>query len=167
MAAPADAAAAAQTLYVKNLCTKVQKQELRQALYYYFSSYGAVVDVVALKTPKMRGQAFIVFRDASDAAAALRDANGKLMFDKPMTIDHARTKSHAIRKLEGTFVLETPSTNSAPGPELAPRPPGAAPANAPIAPTGPAAKRPHDTDGASDDNTSGDEDARGSKRPRH
>ncbi|KNE65136.1 hypothetical protein AMAG_10790 [Allomyces macrogynus ATCC 38327] len=167
MAAPADAAAAAQTLYVKNLCTKVQKQELRQALYYYFSSYGAVVDVVALKTPKMRGQAFVVFRDPTDAAAALRDANGKLLFDKPMTIDHARTKSHAIRKLEGTFVLETPSSSTAQAPAPAPRPPGVAPAGAPIAPTGPAAKRPHDTDGASDGGTSDDEDTRGNKRPRH
>ncbi|KNE54241.1 hypothetical protein AMAG_00231 [Allomyces macrogynus ATCC 38327] len=167
MATPADAATTAQTLYVKNLCTKVQKTELRQALYYYFSSYGAVADVVALKTPKMRGQAFIVFRDASDAAAALRDANGKLMFDKPMTVDHARTKSHATRKLEGTFVLETPASSTAQVPAPAPRPPGVAPANAPNAPTGPAAKRPHDTDGASDGDASGDEHARGSKRPRH
>ena len=36
--------------------------ELRRSLYFLFSQYGAVLDVVALKTPKMRGQAFVVFK---------------------------------------------------------------------------------------------------------
>ena len=36
--------------------------ELRRAMYSLFSQYGAILDVVAQKTLKMRGQAFIAFR---------------------------------------------------------------------------------------------------------
>jgi U2 small nuclear ribonucleoprotein B'' len=36
--------------------------ELRRTLYGLFSQFGGILDVVALKTPKMRGQAFIVFK---------------------------------------------------------------------------------------------------------
>ncbi len=35
---------------------------MRRALYNFFSQFGPILDVVALKTKKMRGQAFVVFR---------------------------------------------------------------------------------------------------------
>jgi RNA recognition motif-containing protein len=44
------------------------------------------MDVVALKTKAMRGQAFVVFREPNSATAALRDCNGKFFYDKPMVI---------------------------------------------------------------------------------
>ena len=69
-----------QTLYVNNLNDKIGKQgentcvlcfgaplltlgptELRRSLYSLFSQFGGILDVVALKTPKARGQAFVVF----------------------------------------------------------------------------------------------------------
>lgn len=62
-----------QTLYVTNLASaKMQKEDLRTALYMLFSTYGPVLDVVALKTDKMRGQAHIVYRDINTATQALR-----------------------------------------------------------------------------------------------
>jgi len=93
-----------QTIYVRNLNEKVKKQELRQSLYEAFSQFGRVVDVVALKTTRMRGQAFIAFEDIASATNALRGLQGFLFYDKPMVIQYAKTKSDKVAKLEGTFV---------------------------------------------------------------
>ncbi|KAI0701165.1 hypothetical protein BC835DRAFT_1265322 [Cytidiella melzeri] len=88
------------TLYIKNLNDKVQKEELRQQLFALFTTYGRVLDVVALKTQKMRGQAFIVFSDLAGATAALRACEGIVFYDKPMHIEYAKTKSYATLKRE-------------------------------------------------------------------
>ena len=73
-----------QTLYVTNLNDKINKQELRIALYAIFTTYGTVLDVVALKTMKMRGQAHIVFRDVNSAGAAMRALQGFNFLGKEM-----------------------------------------------------------------------------------
>lgn len=74
-----------QTLYVTNLpSAKIQKEDLRTALYMLFSTYGAVLDVVALKTMKMRGQAHIVFKDIQTATQAMRSLDGFEFFGRPM-----------------------------------------------------------------------------------
>ena len=58
---------------------------------------------MALKTFKMRGQAFIVFRDITSATQAVRQMQGFPFYDKPMRITYAKTKSDASMKLDGTF----------------------------------------------------------------
>lgn len=64
-------------LYITNLpSSKIQKYDLRLSLYTLFSTYGPVLDVVAMKTMKMRGQAHIVFRDAQTATQAMRALKG-------------------------------------------------------------------------------------------
>ena len=75
---------AIQTLYVTNLNDKINKQDLRMALYTLFTTYGTVLDVVALKTMKMRGQAHIVFRDVNSAGAAMRALQGFNLLGKDM-----------------------------------------------------------------------------------
>lgn len=72
------------TLYIKNLNDKVKKEELRAQLYALFTTYGRILDVVALKGPKMKGQAFLVFSDLAGATAALRGCEGTVFYDKPM-----------------------------------------------------------------------------------
>lgn len=72
------------TLYVHNLNEKVKKQELRTQLHALFTTYGRVVDIVAMKGTKMRGQAFLVFADLAGATAALRACEGIVFYDKPM-----------------------------------------------------------------------------------
>jgi RNA recognition motif-containing protein len=42
-----------------------------------FSTYGPVLDIVALKTMKMRGQAHITFRDIQAATQAMRSMDGQ------------------------------------------------------------------------------------------
>lgn len=62
-----------QTLYITNLpSSKIQKDDLRRALYMLFSTYGSVLDVVALRTMKMRGQAHVTYKDVQTATQAMR-----------------------------------------------------------------------------------------------
>ena len=92
-----------ETIYVNNLPDKLQKDELKRSLYYLFSQYGPIIDVVAMKTPSSRGQAFIIFRHISHATSALRASNGLTFFGKPMQIQYAKVRSECIDKIEGTF----------------------------------------------------------------
>jgi U2 small nuclear ribonucleoprotein B'' len=74
-----------QTLYVSNIpSSKIQKEDLRRSLYTLFSTYGPVLDVVALRTMKMRGQAHIVYRDIQTATQAMRALQGFEFFGKEM-----------------------------------------------------------------------------------
>ncbi|CAG8469245.1 12025_t:CDS:2 [Ambispora leptoticha] len=91
------------TLYVRNLNEKTPKEELKRSLYGLFSAYGRILDIVALKTIQMRGQAFIVFKEIQSATAAMRGLNGFMFYDKPMHIEYAKSKSDAIAKLDGTW----------------------------------------------------------------
>jgi RNA recognition motif-containing protein len=62
-----------QTLYLSNLPTSnIQKEDLRISLYTLFSTYGHVLDVVAMRNAKMRGQAHITYRDVQTATQAMR-----------------------------------------------------------------------------------------------
>lgn len=72
------------TLYINNLNDKINKDEIRSQLFALFTTYGKLIDVVATKTPKMRGQAFLVFTDLASATAALRACDGMTFYDKPM-----------------------------------------------------------------------------------
>ncbi|AEO53489.1 hypothetical protein MYCTH_2294867 [Thermothelomyces thermophilus ATCC 42464] len=100
-----------QTLYVTNLpSAKIQKEDLRTALYMLFSTYGSVLDVVALKTMKMRGQAHIVYKDIQTATQAMRALNGFEFFGREMKISYAKSKSNIIAKLDGTFKIPAASS---------------------------------------------------------
>ncbi|KZT13073.1 RNA-binding domain-containing protein [Laetiporus sulphureus 93-53] len=88
------------TLYVHNLNDKVNKQELRTQLYALFTTYGRVIDIVAMKGAKMRGQAFLVFDDLAGATTAMRACEGTVFYDKPMRIEYAKNKSYATLQRE-------------------------------------------------------------------
>lgn len=62
------------------------------------------MDIVALKTLKMRGQAFVIFNDVTSATNALRSLQGFPFYDKPMRIQYAKVQSDVIAKRYGTFV---------------------------------------------------------------
>ncbi|KAI0204678.1 hypothetical protein F4808DRAFT_306460 [Astrocystis sublimbata] len=93
-----------QTLYVTNLpSAKINKGDLKTALYLLFSTYGPVLDVVTLKTMKMRGQAHIVFRDMHAATQAIRNLEGFQFLGKELKIQYAKSKSDTVAKLDGTY----------------------------------------------------------------
>ncbi|KAL2828654.1 RNA-binding domain-containing protein [Aspergillus cavernicola] len=92
-----------QTLYCTNLSDKLRKHDLRLSLYTLFSTYGTVLDVVAMKTEKMRGQAHIVFKDVQASTQALRALQGFDFFGKPMKIVYAKGTSDVISRLRGAY----------------------------------------------------------------
>lgn len=93
-----------QTIYINNLNEKTKKEDLRKSLYAIFSQFGTILEIIALKTLKMRGQAFVVFKDIPSATNALRSMQGFPFYDKPMRIAYAKSKSDAVAKLDNTFV---------------------------------------------------------------
>jgi len=93
-----------QSIYINNLNERIKKEELRKSLYAMFSQFGTVLDVVALKTLRMRGQAFVVFKDIPSATRAMRSMQNFPFYDKPMRIQFARGKSDIIAKMDGSYV---------------------------------------------------------------
>ncbi|KAG8463856.1 hypothetical protein KFE25_000024 [Diacronema lutheri] len=91
------------TVYANNLDDHIKKQELRTQLYCLFAQYGVILDVVALKTPKMRGQAFVTFRDVASATQALHSLQGFSFFGKPLRLQYAKCKANVVAQMEGTF----------------------------------------------------------------
>lgn len=89
-----------QTLYVNNLNTKINKNELKRMLYALFSVHGQILSIVAMKTPTTRGQAFIVFKETSSAIVAMRSLQGYPFFDKSLRIQFAKSKSEAAKEME-------------------------------------------------------------------
>ncbi|CAF9926085.1 MAG: U2 snRNP complex subunit msl1 [Heterodermia speciosa] len=81
----------------------LRKPDLRLSLYTLFSTHGPVLDVVALKTAKMRGQAHVVFRDVRDASAALRAENGREFFGAALRVEYAKGRSDVFGRLDGSF----------------------------------------------------------------
>merc|ERR1739844_895459 len=91
------------TIYINNLNEKVKKEDLKKSLYAIFSQFGQILDIVALKTLKMRGQAFVIFKEVPSAVAAIKSMQGFPFYDKPMRIAFARSDSDANAKMKGTF----------------------------------------------------------------
>eukprot|EP00755_Sulcionema_specki_P021915 Sspe_Gene.75236::Locus_47015_Transcript_1_1_Confidence_1.000_Length_842::g.75236::m.75236/K11094/SNRPB2; U2 small nuclear ribonucleoprotein B'' len=92
-----------ETIYFNNLNDKLSKDELKRNLYYLCSQFGPIVDIVAMKTDRTRGQAFVIYRDIQCATTAMKSLQGFTFFNKPLRVAYARTKSECIAKLDGTF----------------------------------------------------------------
>lgn len=58
--------------------------ELKRSLYCLFSQYGRILDIIALKTPKLRGQAWVCFSEVTAASNAVRQMQNFPFYEKPM-----------------------------------------------------------------------------------
>ncbi|ORY59481.1 uncharacterized protein BCR38DRAFT_57949 [Pseudomassariella vexata] len=83
------------TVYVRNLEERVKPEPLKEALRTVFSDYGSIIDIVAKTNLKAKGQAFIVFENPDAAMQAIEEVQGFELFDKPMQLALARTRSDA------------------------------------------------------------------------
>ncbi|XP_044501380.1 U1 small nuclear ribonucleoprotein A-like [Mangifera indica] len=92
------------TIYINKLNEKIKLEELKKSLHAVFSQFGKILEVLAFKTLKHKGQAWVVFEDVSSASNAIRQMQGFPFYDKPMRIQYAKTKSDIIAKADGTFV---------------------------------------------------------------
>ncbi|KAF2188305.1 small nuclear ribonucleoprotein [Zopfia rhizophila CBS 207.26] len=90
------------TVYVRNLEERIKIDLLVETLRDIFESCGEIVDIVAKKSLKRKGQAFIVFDDPASAAQAVEDIQGFEVFGKPMQLAFARTPSDETVKRKGT-----------------------------------------------------------------
>ncbi|KAI8835303.1 hypothetical protein BC829DRAFT_493638 [Chytridium lagenaria] len=93
-----------QTLFVKSVYDKLKKHEIKRSLYHLFSQHGQILDVVTRKTAKMRGQAFVVFSDTSEATAALRALQGFPFFGKALVLAYSKSTSNAVMLREGRMI---------------------------------------------------------------
>ncbi|KAI3928015.1 hypothetical protein MKW98_023616 [Papaver atlanticum] len=92
------------TIYINNLNEKIKLDELKKTLKSIFQQFGNILEVLAFKTLKHKGQAWVVFEDVSSATNVLRQMQGFPLYDKPMKLQYAKTKSDVIAKADGTFV---------------------------------------------------------------
>ncbi|CAN1171087.1 U1 small nuclear ribonucleoprotein A [Linum perenne] len=92
------------TIYINNLNEKIKLDELKKSLHAVFSQFGKIVEILAFKTLKHKGQAWVVFEDVQSATNAMRQMQSFPFYDKPMRIQYAKTKSDVIAKADGTFV---------------------------------------------------------------
>ena len=89
-------------MQVKNLEERIKPDQLKEALTEIFSEYGNVIDLVAKTNLKAKGQAFVVFDETEAAERAIKEVQGFELFDKPMLLDYAKTRSDATMQREGT-----------------------------------------------------------------
>lgn len=95
---------ASETLYIQNLNEKIKIDGLPRILYAdwiskysyvspsvlkaslrgLFKNYGTVLDVVAHRNLRMRGQAFVSFESSEIASKALKEVKGFPLYSKPM-----------------------------------------------------------------------------------
>mmetsp|Transcript_61835 Transcript_61835/g.109818 ORF Transcript_61835/g.109818 Transcript_61835/m.109818 type:complete len:245 (-) Transcript_61835:84-818(-) len=127
--------AANQTLYVNNLNDKINVETLKKSLREVFAAFGGIIDIVAMKSLKRRGQAWIIFKETSAATNSLKSLQGFPFYNKPMRITYAKSKSDVVAKADGTYV-ERPKKvvkREAPGKGKSSSTPAATPAPAPAA----------------------------------
>ncbi|RKP26740.1 hypothetical protein SYNPS1DRAFT_9570, partial [Syncephalis pseudoplumigaleata] len=91
------------TLYIKNLNERVKLPALKTSLETLFEQYGALHDVHVKKYVRMRGQAFIVFKELDSAVKALKEVQGFPLYNKPMVIAYAHKRSDAVARLQDDY----------------------------------------------------------------
>lgn len=93
-------------LYIQNLPEKLPKPTLRRALYTFFAPHGPVLAITACKTRRMRGQAHILFRDITCAAAAMRASHGQEFLGRTMRVGWSRNRSKILAVMRGGDAVE-------------------------------------------------------------
>lgn len=88
-------------MYVRNLEESIKIEQLKGALSELFSEYGTILEIVAKTNLKAKGQAFIVFDNVESAQKAIDEIQGFELFDKPMQLAFAKTRSDATVKRSG------------------------------------------------------------------
>lgn len=91
------------TLYLTNLNEKMKLPVMERTLKTLFGVYGEVRAIVMHANVRMRGQAFVVFTEQDDADRALKEVQGLVLYNKPLMIQYAKSKSDATAKFDGTW----------------------------------------------------------------
>ena len=96
-----------ETIYVRNLNETVKLATMKESLRNLYSNFGEVLDVVAHKNIRMRGQAFIAFNNKHVAKRALTDTQNFPLYGQPLKVDFAKCNADAVfRRQKRTEELE-------------------------------------------------------------
>ncbi|RCK57692.1 U1 small nuclear ribonucleoprotein A [Candida viswanathii] len=87
--------AAKKTIYINNLNEKVTANKLKKELRKTFKPCGKILQITALKTLKLKGQAFVTFESAESASKALKMADLEVL-SKPMRVSYANIESDVV-----------------------------------------------------------------------
>ena len=90
-----------ETLYINHLNEKIKIDLLRENLYYLFSQFGDILEINIRRSKKMKGQAFIVYKDIDEATRAKVSLNNFLFLGSRINVDYAKSKSDIIVKIKG------------------------------------------------------------------
>ncbi|KAK1059347.1 hypothetical protein LTR33_013175 [Friedmanniomyces endolithicus] len=96
------------TVYVRSIDERVKIPILIETLREVFGEFGNIVDVIAKKSVKRKGQAFVVYDSEESAQNAIDELQGFEIFGKQMYLDFAKSRSDAtVLKEEGDKGLES------------------------------------------------------------
>ncbi|EEQ98310.1 U1 small nuclear ribonucleoprotein A, putative [Perkinsus marinus ATCC 50983] len=93
-----------ETLYINNLNDRVKPEELKKSILELCKPCGTVIDCIAMRSLRRRGQVFVVFSSKKESSSAMKKLQGHSLYSKNMRVSYAKTKSDAIAKKEGTYV---------------------------------------------------------------
>ncbi|KAJ3341566.1 hypothetical protein HDU83_006539 [Entophlyctis luteolus] len=91
------------TLYVRNLNEKVALKTIFTGLEAIFSGFGEILQIRAKKNIKLRGQAFVTFKQVESATRALNEVQGFPLFSLPLDIQYARDRNYIFSEADGTL----------------------------------------------------------------
>ncbi|CAI5756876.1 unnamed protein product [Candida verbasci] len=80
-----------QTLYIKNLNNKINKQLLKENLYLLFINFGDLIDVKLYN-----GFAFIIYSNVDSSILAMKSLQNEEFFSKKLIINYATKESKII-----------------------------------------------------------------------
>jgi RNA recognition motif-containing protein len=95
-----------ETLYVNNLNEKIKLDELKINLFHLFSEFGDIIEINCRKSQKMKGQAFIVYKDLNSSTNAKFSLNNTIFLGKKMKIEYSKNTSDIINKLKNNVNLK-------------------------------------------------------------
>lgn len=87
---------------MQNLEERIKTQQLSETLKTIFSEFGTIIDIVAKKNLRAKGQAFIVYDDPTSATDAIDELQGFELFDKPMRLSLAKTRSDKLVEMNSS-----------------------------------------------------------------
>ncbi|KAK4574661.1 hypothetical protein LTR86_001502 [Recurvomyces mirabilis] len=96
------------TVYVRNIDERIKVSTVIDSLKGIFGDFGNVVDVVAKKSLKRKGQAFVIYDSVDSAQEAIDELQGFEVFGQQLRLEFAKTRSDAtVLREDGEQGLET------------------------------------------------------------
>lgn len=69
---------------------------MKKSLYAIFSQFGQILDIVLIKNLKMKGQAFVIFKEIASATQAMRSMQDFPFYEKHMVSFYVFTQKRYL-----------------------------------------------------------------------